>query len=339
MAFNISDIFSGDPYGDDFISPGSIGGKIRRIRELRNLTQKQLGIMCGFSQSTADVRIAQYEKNKKVPREKALKDIAGALKIEEYSLFDADLLPTLYMYHALFDLEDFHGLHPVKIDDNYYLEFSGPTMLDNRDIFRHDFDSFLENWYEMRQKYISSFSKSPDEKKAIETEYTLWKYEYPENVSKEHEQKMHERMKRRRLQAQKDALNAELNSESELNRLDIAIKDVLRTVKEKYSPIIDGKEFRKLLSTLVDSGAPIELSSPEAHHDFDYAYQHLFSIKTDDIVSSNENKKIYAELLCCIESMINSGIDIRKKITSNNDILYITFEYSMNDYEYFYNLD
>ena len=26
------------------------------------------------------------------------------------------------MYHALFDIEDFHGLHPVQIDGRYYLD-------------------------------------------------------------------------------------------------------------------------------------------------------------------------------------------------------------------------
>lgn len=43
--------------------------------------------------------------------------------------------------HALFDLEDFHGLHPVKINGRYYLEFSGPTLLQKNSI--HE----LENEY------------------------------------------------------------------------------------------------------------------------------------------------------------------------------------------------
>ena len=100
---------------NEFISPGSIGGKIKRIREHLGLSQKQLGLRCGFSESTADVRIRQYESNKKVPREKALKTLCSALEIEEHALFDADLLPESAMYHALFDIEDFHGLHPVQL--------------------------------------------------------------------------------------------------------------------------------------------------------------------------------------------------------------------------------
>ena len=64
MAFDIMRLFEDEGY----ISPGTIGGKIKRYRELRGWSQKELGIKCGFSASTADVRIAQYEKNKKIPR-------------------------------------------------------------------------------------------------------------------------------------------------------------------------------------------------------------------------------------------------------------------------------
>ena len=57
---------------ENWVSPGSLGQKIKKIRMLRKYTQKELGVMCGFSFSSADVRIAQYEKNKKIPREKIL---------------------------------------------------------------------------------------------------------------------------------------------------------------------------------------------------------------------------------------------------------------------------
>lgn len=46
----------------------SIGGKIKRIRQLKGLTQKELGIKCGFSETTAVQRISQYEKNLKTPK-------------------------------------------------------------------------------------------------------------------------------------------------------------------------------------------------------------------------------------------------------------------------------
>ena len=77
------------------------------------------------------------------------------------------------MYHALFDMEDFHGLHPVKREDGYYLEFSGHTALDQR-ITKFTFKEFLEKWYEMRQKCRPNSSDTPEEKAAREKE--SWYY-------------------------------------------------------------------------------------------------------------------------------------------------------------------
>lgn len=50
----------------DYVSPGSIGGKIKKWREYRHKTQKDLGLECGFPESSADVRIAQYEKTRRL---------------------------------------------------------------------------------------------------------------------------------------------------------------------------------------------------------------------------------------------------------------------------------
>ncbi|WP_034602436.1 helix-turn-helix domain-containing protein [Clostridiisalibacter paucivorans] len=44
----------------------AIGDKIRKIRTKRGITQKELGLSIGFSERTADVRIAQYESGKKI---------------------------------------------------------------------------------------------------------------------------------------------------------------------------------------------------------------------------------------------------------------------------------
>ena len=91
------------------VSPGSIGGKIKRFRELRGWTQKELGLRAGFSESTADVRIAQYEKNKRVPKENVLKDIAYALEIDETALLilknKATRIPSDKKNTAVFDIK------------------------------------------------------------------------------------------------------------------------------------------------------------------------------------------------------------------------------------------
>ena len=116
---------------ENWVSPGSLGQKIKKIRMLRKYTQKELGVMCGFSFSSADVRIAQYEKNKKIPREKILKDMCNALGVGEGALIHADMLSYQEMFYALFDMEDFHGLRPVKKEDGYYLKFDSDSIIND----------------------------------------------------------------------------------------------------------------------------------------------------------------------------------------------------------------
>lgn len=195
---------------DNFISPGSIGGKIKRIREHRGWTQKELGVRCGFSESTADVRIRQYESNKKVPREKALKVIADALEIDDCSLYDADFLVKDRACHALFDLEDFHGLHPVKINGRYYLEFSGPTLLQKNSIHELENESFLRKWAEEREKWLPERRDTEEETIEKRKQYDLWRYEYPRNVAKETTERLKLRQKKARLEQELKAVNEEL---------------------------------------------------------------------------------------------------------------------------------
>ena len=47
----------------------AIGERIHFFRTLRGMTQKYLGTSIGFSESQADVRIAQYETGKRNPKE------------------------------------------------------------------------------------------------------------------------------------------------------------------------------------------------------------------------------------------------------------------------------
>lgn len=46
----------------------TVGRKIRYLRQQHHMTQKELGLALGFSQSTADIRIAQYESGSRAPK-------------------------------------------------------------------------------------------------------------------------------------------------------------------------------------------------------------------------------------------------------------------------------
>ena len=61
----------------------TFGEKLQYLRQKNNMTQKQLGIAVGFPENTADVRIAQYETNARMPREELLKKIAQVLGVQK----------------------------------------------------------------------------------------------------------------------------------------------------------------------------------------------------------------------------------------------------------------
>ena len=73
----------------------AIGERIHHFRLLRGFTQKYLGQQLGFSDSQADVRIAQYEKGARSPKEKYLNALADILKYPLMLLLSQILTATL----------------------------------------------------------------------------------------------------------------------------------------------------------------------------------------------------------------------------------------------------
>lgn len=93
------------------------GDKIRFFRKKIGITQKQLGILLGFPESNADVRIAQYENNVRTPSYFVKRSLAEKLGISLYSLEtpDIDISNINTTMHTLFALKD-AGLIQFKGD-------------------------------------------------------------------------------------------------------------------------------------------------------------------------------------------------------------------------------
>ena len=69
----------------------AIGARIRYIRKLRKLTQTQLGVKLGFPESSAEVRITQYETGTRTPKENGIKVIADILEVSPLALKVPDI--------------------------------------------------------------------------------------------------------------------------------------------------------------------------------------------------------------------------------------------------------
>ena len=237
---------------ENWVSPGSLGQKIKKIRMLRKYTQKELGVMCGFSFSSADVRIAQYEKNKKIPREKILKDMCNALGVGEGALIHADMLSYQEMFYALFDMEDFHGLRPVKKEDGYYLKFDSDSIIND----------FLEEWYKMYRKYPSPRGDDEEEK------YTLCRYEYPNQIT---EVSQYELLKRKtkkeidemdwnkQIEKLEDELKKLIEKENRLAERKKEVEEKLRKAKEQK----ENEENKQLAEIVTEYLGPMDAKKIE----------------------------------------------------------------------------
>ena len=64
-----------------------LGARIRKIRMFRNITQKELGRRLGYGESSADVRIAQYESGQRTPKQETLIRIAEILEVDVRNFF------------------------------------------------------------------------------------------------------------------------------------------------------------------------------------------------------------------------------------------------------------
>ena len=65
----------------------AIGERIRFFRNLRGMTQKYLGIKLGFSERTADIRMAQYEAGTRTPKASMVESLAYVLEVSPQALF------------------------------------------------------------------------------------------------------------------------------------------------------------------------------------------------------------------------------------------------------------
>ena len=149
----------------------TIGEKIKNARNLRGLTQRELGIKLGFDENSADVRIAQYESGTRTPKSELLSEIANVLGVNVNSLKNPSLENTETFIHLLFDLEQESKKHHI----NNFSIISVSDELGNPQpaiqFHNHLLNEFLTEW-QLRRKELS-------DKIITEEEYEEWMLNFP----------------------------------------------------------------------------------------------------------------------------------------------------------------
>ncbi len=140
----------------------------------RNLSQRELGLLVGFTPGTADVRIAQYELGIRRPREEQLRKLAEALDVSYSALQEPSIYTEEDIMQTLFELDD---LMPVTVHTLEPEASAEPGAFDEGDRYAvelgvHLLDRHLKEW-QQRKRELAAGEISPDE-------YMNWKLNWPQ---------------------------------------------------------------------------------------------------------------------------------------------------------------
>lgn len=146
-----------------------IGDRIKYFRKLNRLTQKQLGYKLGFSNSTAEVRVTQYERGVRKPKGRIVDQLADALYVNKNAISIPEINDKYELFHLLFALDDEFGITVSCIDYELCLTIN-PKNENYEKIY-----NFLKEWLKMKN--------SLENNEISEEYFNYWKYNYPENKS------------------------------------------------------------------------------------------------------------------------------------------------------------
>ena len=114
------------------------GERIRFFRTLRGMTQKYLGLMLGFPDNSADVRLAQYESEDRTPKAELTAQMADALDVSPKAIAVPDIDSMDGLMHTLFTLEDRKLIRILDVDGLICLRaeiFDGGTKAVNAKMY------------------------------------------------------------------------------------------------------------------------------------------------------------------------------------------------------------
>lgn len=170
----------------------AFGERIHHFRLLHGFTQKYLGKILGFNDVQAAVRIAQYEKDSRSPKENYPNALAEIFEVSPHALAVPDIDSYVGLMHTLFTLEDVYGLHIDSIDGEPCLRMDkskGTTYI-------YMFDMF-QAWQEQ--------SANLNAGEITQEEYEQWRYTYPQTDAAKSKENLNALRAERKAKAQNDS--------------------------------------------------------------------------------------------------------------------------------------
>lgn len=151
----------------------AIGERIHFFRIMRGMTQKYLGMLVGFPERSADVRLAQYETGSRKPKAELTAALAQALDVAPQALDIPDIDSQIGLMHTLFALEDIYGLTISETGGEVCLKVSKDKGRNAAELLK-----MFHAWKEQADK-LSAEEISKEE-------YDQWRYNYPKFDTTQH---------------------------------------------------------------------------------------------------------------------------------------------------------
>ena len=151
----------------------AIGERIHFFRIMRGMTQKYLGMLVGFPEKSADVRLAQYETGSRKPKSDLTAALAQTLDVAPQALDIPDIDSHIGLMHTLFALEDIYGLTVSEAGGEVCLKVSKDKSKGAAELLK-----ILSAWKEQANKFSA--------KEISREDYDQWRYNYPKFDNLQH---------------------------------------------------------------------------------------------------------------------------------------------------------
>lgn len=149
------------------MSDMATGERIHFFRNLRGMTQKYLGMMVGFPERSADIRLAQYESETRTPKAEITEKLASVLDVSPKAIDLPDIDSYIGLMHTFFALEDRYGLKISEMDGELCLRLDKSGGTEYQNMFE-----ILYSWRRVAAKLEAGEITKED--------YDRWRYRYPE---------------------------------------------------------------------------------------------------------------------------------------------------------------
>lgn len=165
-----------------------IGERIKRIREFRKLSQKELGTLINFNEKSAQVRFSHYESGVRVPKKETALLLGTALKCNpahfmqssDLGLGESTMIDMFWLEERfggsmqIFQLEKYNDKEDSRKAYGMYNDYTFDTVFPPVAITMNYtlINDFMREWA-FRFKELS-------EKKITPEEYFEWKLNWPQ---------------------------------------------------------------------------------------------------------------------------------------------------------------